>query len=332
MGKKEILIGISILITLLALAGIVSANIISILPPNSTVNNQGGEKRTFMITDDLVMNVSWQINGTEVFSSKNVTTSTYINSSASPGIWNVTAVASNNSIIDTHTWNWIVSSPPVINVEIKNFAFNPQNINILQGTTVVWTNNDGLDHTVTSDTGIFDSGAIAPGQTFEWTFNESGTFDYHCSFHPTIPTMHGEVMVTSALPVPPPVEDIKINLGLIAENLTAPIGLIPSGDGRLFIIDQIGLIKIINSSGQILDEPFLDLRSKMVTLNPQYDERGLLGLAFHPGFSQNGRFFVYYSAPLRPGAPTKFDATSTISEFRVSQNDQNRANESAERI
>ena len=329
MGKKEISIGIGILITLLALAGIVSANIISILPPNTTVNNQGGEKRTFMITDDQVMNVSWQINGNEVFSAKNVTTSTYINSSAAPGIWNVTAVASNINSIDQHTWDWIVSPPPVINVEIKNFAFNPQNINIPKGTTVIWTNNDIFAHTVTSDTGIFDSGAISPGQTFEWAFNQSGTFDYHCSIHLF---MRGEVTVTSTLPVPPPVEDIGIGLGLIAENLTAPIGLIPSGDGRLFIIDQIGLIKIINSSGQILDEPFLDLRSKMVTLNPQYDERGLLGLAFHPGFSQNGRFFVYYSAPLRPGAPANFDHTSTISEFRVSQNDQNRANESSERI
>jgi len=332
MEKNEILIGIGILITLLALAGIVSANIISILPPNTTVNNQGGEKRTFMITDDQVMNVSWQINGTEVFSAKNVTASTYINSSAAPGIWNVTAVASNNSSIDIHTWDWIVRPPPVINVEIKNFAFNPGNIEIPKGTTVIWTNNDNFDHTVTSDTaGIFDSGALNQGQTFEFTFNEIGTFDYHCSFHSF---MHGEVTVISALPSPPSMEEIGIGLELIAENLTAPIGLIPSEDstGRLFIVDQIGLVKIINASGQILEEPFLDLRSRMVALRSQYDERGLLGFAFHPNFSRNGRFFVYYSAPLRSGAPANWNHTSIVSEFKILQNNQNKANESSERV
>jgi hypothetical protein len=50
-------------------------------------------------------------------------------------------------------------------------------------------------------------------------------------------------------------------------------------------------------------EPFLDLRSRMVSLMPEFDERGLLGLAFHPRYASNGRFFSYKSAPLRAGAP-----------------------------
>lgn len=328
--KKYITAGISIII-LLMLAGIVSANIISVLPANTTVNNQVGEKRTFTIADDRLVNVSWQINGIEVSSAKNVTTSTYINASAPPGTWNITAVASSNSSIDIHSWEWIVRPPPVTRVDIRNFAFNPGNIIIPKGATVIWTNNDSFDHTVTSDTAVFDSGTIASGQTFELTFNEIGTFNYHCSFHTF---MHGEVTVISALPNPPSMEEIGIGLELIADNLTAPIGLISpaDGSGRLFIADQIGLVKIINASGQVLEEPFLDIRSKMVVLRTRFDERGLLGLAFHPNFMQNGRFFVYYSAPLRPIAPANWDHTSIVSEFNVLQNDQNKANESSERV
>jgi glucose/arabinose dehydrogenase len=65
---------------------------------------------------------------------------------------------------------------------------------------------------------------------------------------------------------------------------------------------------------------------------PAFDERGALGLAFHPGYASNGRFFVYYSAPLRPGAPAGYDHTARISEFRVSASNANRADPASERI
>lgn len=94
-----------------------------------------------------------------------------------------------------------------------------------------------------------------------------------------------------------------IQVQLLAEGLTSPVGLIPAedGTGRLFIIDQIGIISIMTKEGQALPEPFIDLRARMVNLNPAFDERGLLGLAFHPEFKDNGRFFVYYSGPLHRG-------------------------------
>src|SRR3982751_6385499 len=72
---------------------------------------------------------------------------------------------------------------------------------------------------------------------------------------------------------------------------------------RLFVIDQIGKIWIIDRKGKRLSTPFLDISSKLVPLSPGYDERGLLGLAFHPQFKRNGRFFVYYTAPPRAGGP-----------------------------
>lgn len=112
------------------------------------------------------------------------------------------------------------------------------------------------------------------------------------------------------------------------------MGLVPSpdGTGRLFVIDQIGLIRIIAADGSLVTEPFLDLRQKIIGLVPAYDERGLLGLAFHPAFRQNGRFFVYYSAPLRSGAPAGWNCTSAISEFKAMAADPNKADPASERI
>ncbi|HEU4543976.1 MAG TPA: PQQ-dependent sugar dehydrogenase [Jiangellaceae bacterium] len=119
----------------------------------------------------------------------------------------------------------------------------------------------------------------------------------------------------------------------VAAGLTSPVKMVepPDGSGRLFIVDQIGLIRVVSASGELLPEPFLDLRDRMVTLMPGFDERGLLGLAFHPDYAVNGRLFVYYSAPLRSGAPAGWNHTSHISEFRVSA-DPDRADPASERL
>ncbi|MGA1871213.1 MAG: PQQ-dependent sugar dehydrogenase [bacterium] len=125
-----------------------------------------------------------------------------------------------------------------------------------------------------------------------------------------------------------------VALKLIAEGFTTPVVLTSSYDntGRLFIADQTGVIRILTAEGELLEEPFLDLRTKMVSPNEQYDERGLLGLAFHPDFINNGLFFVYYSAPLRENAPAGWDHTSRIAEFSVSGNNPMKADVNSERI
>ena len=64
------------------------------------------------------------------------------------------------------------------------FTFKPKSVTIAVGTTVKWTNNTTVAHTVTSDTGIFNSGIINPGGTFSFKFTKKGTFGYHCSIHP----------------------------------------------------------------------------------------------------------------------------------------------------
>jgi glucose/arabinose dehydrogenase len=110
-----------------------------------------------------------------------------------------------------------------------------------------------------------------------------------------------------------------IGLQEVASGLAHPVAIVSPGDGsgRLFVVDQVGLIRVIGSDGVLRPTPFLDLRSKLVPLRAGFDERGLLGLAFHPSYESNGRFFVYYNA--RPRL-TGFDNTATFSEFRVSGN------------
>jgi glucose/arabinose dehydrogenase len=125
-----------------------------------------------------------------------------------------------------------------------------------------------------------------------------------------------------------------VGLRLVADGFTSPVALVeaPDGSGRVFVVDQIGVIRILTAGGNLLPEPFLDLRSRIVPLMPAFDERGLLGLAFHPSYAGNGRLFVWYSAPLRPGAPAGYDNTARISEFRVSAANANRADPASERI
>ena len=91
----------------------------------------------------------------------------------------------------------------------------------------------------------------------------------------------------------------KVRLELVADGFASPVALLDPSDEspRLFVVDQPGLIWII-SEGKRLEEPFLDLRERVLELNSFYDERGLLGLAFHPDFATNGRFYVYYSGQL----------------------------------
>jgi glucose/arabinose dehydrogenase len=126
---------------------------------------------------------------------------------------------------------------------------------------------------------------------------------------------------------------IPVAVQLVAQALTSPITIVSANDrtGRLFIVDQTGTIHILTREGVLLPTPFLDVKGKIVPLNPNFDERGLLGLAFHPKYRKNGRFFVYYSAPLQPGAPAGYDHTARIAEYRVSSNP-NVADPTSERI
>lgn len=123
-----------------------------------------------------------------------------------------------------------------------------------------------------------------------------------------------------------------VRLEPVADGLISPLTLhAPAGDARLFVIEQTGQVRIIED-GQLLAEPFIDLSGRMVELSASYDERGLLGLAFHPDYAENGQFYVHYSAPLRDGAPEGWNHTAHVSVFTVSADDANRADPDSERV
>jgi hypothetical protein len=141
-------------------------------------------------------------------------------------------------------------------------------------------------------------------------------------------------------PIPEPIVhgDIAIGLEIITDDLISPTHLTHAGDGsgRLFVVDQPGQIRIIDDSGVLLTTPFLDISSDLVSLplfgdGPfnSFDERGFLGLAFHPDYSNPGtdgfgKLFTYSSQPVNGPADftvsntEPFDHQSVISEWTVS--------------
>ena len=80
----------------------------------------------------------------------------------------------------------VITNPPsIVTLEIKSWGFNPDAITIAKGSAATWTNKDGEKHTVTSS-GNFDSGDIAAGGSWSYTFNSVGTFEYSCKYHPSL--------------------------------------------------------------------------------------------------------------------------------------------------
>jgi plastocyanin len=80
-------------------------------------------------------------------------------------------------------------------VTISGYMFHPNVLGVTVGTTVSWTNFDGVAHTTTSTMGVWHSGSLTRGMSFRHTFNTPGTFWYHCMIHPF---MHGVIVVRAS--------------------------------------------------------------------------------------------------------------------------------------
>jgi glucose/arabinose dehydrogenase/plastocyanin len=211
-----------------------------------------------------------------------------------------------------------------VEVQVDNFSFTPQTVNIKVGDTVRWVWNEG-SHTVTSGSsctkdGAFDSGLQNAGFSQSMTFSEPGPIPYfcapHCSFgmtglvnvakeEPPIPSSE----LTDPIPEAIQAGKMTVKLAPLASGLTAPIhGTFAPGDKtRLFVVDQVGSLWAIDlATGQ--KSVFGDFSHLLIPLGisgpGSYDERGLLGLAFHPQYSSNGLVYTYTSEPLN--APADF--------------------------
>lgn len=92
-----------------------------------------------------------------------------------------TSPESKNSIDDT------VKTEKQLNIEIKSFAFSPNELTIRSGEKIVWTNQDSAPHTITSDLGNeLTSKRLNKGESFSYTFNNAGIYEYHCELHKTM--------------------------------------------------------------------------------------------------------------------------------------------------
>lgn len=142
-------------------------------------------------------------------------------------------------------------------------------------------------------------------------------------------------LAQEATPAAPPAEtgpahlggdlpgDPQIQMVQVASGLGTPtnVAFPPDGSGRIFVVEETGTIHIVNPDGSVVPEPFLDLST---TVSGRPGQQGMLGLAFHPDYATNGRFYVDYNNLYANGA-------ITISEFQVDPDDPNKADPKSER-
>jgi glucose/arabinose dehydrogenase len=127
----------------------------------------------------------------------------------------------------------------------------------------------------------------------------------------------------TASPTSPPdtnLESLEIGLESVVDGLDAPLFATGAGDGtgRVFVVEQTGAVRVVVDD-ELAAEPFLDISNLVIAGG----EQGLLGLAFHPDYATNGRFFVDY---------TDTFGNTVVAEYRVSESDESRADAGSARI
>lgn len=134
------------------------------------------------------------------------------------------------------------------------------------------------------------------------------------------------IAVAAEPPVGPPPPGVakRVKLELVTSATTQPVGLVaaPERPGRLFVVEKRGQVKILR--GKKIDAaPFADLSGRVALEKRDNGEQGLLGLAFHPQFARNGRFYLNF---------TDEKGDTRIVELKVDGKDANRADPKSERL
>lgn len=140
--------------------------------------------------------------------------------------------------------------------------------------------------------------------------------------------LFGPLLLVLALPTQAQTLPVDLDLVQVATGLDGAVGIRHAGDasGRLFVVRQGGTIRVIDASGATLATPFLNIGSGGTSPPLGFStggERGLLGLAFHPDYAVNGRFFVYYNDG---------NGDTAIAEYAVSSGNPNVANASSGQV
>ena len=142
-----------------------------------------------------------------------------------------------------------------------------------------------------------------------------------------MPTIDAPAMATCT-----PTSGTTVTMRKIAQvSGSAILATSPPNDGRLFVIEQAGRIRIIDNGGTLLPTPFLDVRQL-----PDFaagGEQGLLGLAFHPQYFQNNYFYVWYTTgPCGGGPPAALPCSNVLERFTASSTDLNKADPNSGQI
>ena len=134
----------------------------------------------------------------------------------------------------------------------------------------------------------------------------------------------------------PAAAQTKIRLEPFVTAINTPLAMVQvPGENRFLVIEQWGRVKVIDN-GKLRPEPLLDIRSKIhKPLHHDFDERGLLGIALHPKFKDNGKFYVSYSAHLDFGSALDqmlwYSHSNVVEEYTISKSDRNSADPSSAR-
>lgn len=177
-------------------------------------------------------------------------------------------------------------------VAIIDFTFSPANVTVEPGTTVVWTNVDIVDHTVTSD--YFTSDVLNPGDSYSFTFEDEGEFDYFCTLHPQ---MKGKVTVESGTTAPtetlPETSEETTTTETNEESLPTET-LSPELLTTNNMEDETPTIVTIDPQELLEEEPTMEEEAVLLTLTDDTDVRAAASAADSGELAKSGPEDILY--------------------------------------